>query len=191
MKIFDEINNEQRKPLLDDEKVQVVENKGMGSKKWHTLLRAVGPHLAGQGAKLGFLSKTESFTVKTLTKETLGEMPLLGWRGLHRDSMQNCYTTAYLIEPWCVTWDPCDSKSRLDHIYCWCPCWITLCPFTLTASLLGCLIGCGRDVYNFSKKGLPNRLSDRNGILLALNSKKNQGPERQIMKEEDSHIPNM
>ena len=116
MKIFDKINNEQRKPLLSDEKVQVVENKGMGSKKWHTLLRAVGPHLAGQGGRPGFLSKAESFTVKTLTKETLGEVPLLGWRGLHQDSKQNCYTTTYLIKPWALTLDPCDTaKSQEDH----------------------------------------------------------------------------
>ena len=195
MKICDR-NNEQCKPLLSDEKIQIVEHKGMGSEKWHTLLRAVGPHLAGQGGRPGFLSKAESFTVKTLTKETLGEVPLLGWRGLHQDSKQNCYTTTYLIKPWVLTWDPCDTESRIDpggaRLFCWCPCWITLCPLTLTASLLGCFGGLGRDIYNFSKSGLRQPLTANKGILLGLIPKKtNQGPERQTMKEEDSHIPKM
>ena len=115
MKICDR-NNEQCKPLLSDEKIQIVEHKGMGSEKWHTLLRAVGPHLAGQGGRPGFLSKTESFTVKTLTKETLGKVTLLGWRGLHRDSKQNCYTTTYLIKPWVLTspCDPCDTGRQME-----------------------------------------------------------------------------
>ncbi len=193
MKIFDEINNEQRKPLLYDEKVQVVENKGMGSKKWHTLLRAVGPHLAGQGTSPGFLTKIESFTVKTLTKETLGEASLANWRGLHPDSKQNCYTTTYLIKPWALTCDPChvltnkntknEDGTALWGAF-WCPCWIALFPLNLTASLLGCLGGLGRDIYNFSKSGLTQPLSANKGILLGLAPKKpNQGPERQMMKE--------
>jgi hypothetical protein len=187
MKIFDG-NNEQRKPLLSDEKIQIVEHKRMGSEKWHTLLRAVGPHLAGQDGRPGFLSKTESFTVKTLTKETLGEVPLLGWRGLHQDSKQNCYTTTYLIKPWALTCDPCHVLNPEAHaIWCsfWFPCWITLCPLTLTASLLGCFGGLGRDIYNFSKSGLRQPLTANEGILLGLIPKKtNQGPERQTMKEE-------
>ena len=105
------------------------------------MLRAAGRHLAGQGNRPGFLSPVDSFTVKTLTKETLGEVTLAGWRGLHQDSQQNCYTITYLTKPWMLTCDPCDTENREDPfcawVICWMPCWITICPFTLTFSTGG------------------------------------------------------
>jgi hypothetical protein len=178
--------------LTDQEDQTIVESSGMGSEKWHTLLRAVGPHLAGQGETPGFLSRIESVRVKTLTKETLGDVPLAGWRGLHQDSKQNCYTTSYLKQPWALIFDPCDlicEDTCVAWVFCWLPCWIALCPFTLTASLLGCLAGTGRDVYNFSKKGLMLPLDDSKGIPWEWFSKKpHQAPKIQVMQEENPHI---
>jgi hypothetical protein len=187
MRLFCKTNSEQYEPLLaNKEEDKSTENKRMGSEKWHKLLRAVGPHLAGQGSSPGFLSKAESFTVKTLTKETLGEVSLVNWRGLHPDSKQNCYTTTYLIKPWALTSDPCDAESRQDPFcawcLCWCPCWTALFPLNLTASLLGCLGGLGRDIYNFSKSGLTQPLTANKGILLGLMPKKtNQDSARQVI----------
>ncbi len=191
MRIFDNTLHEQFASLLVDGDDQAFESKGMGSEKWHTMLRMVGRPLAGQGNTPGFLSKTDSFTVKTLTKETLGTISFAGWSGLHQDSQQNCYTITYLKKPWALTCDPCDAESRQDPFaawcFLWCPCWTALCPFTLTASLLGCLVGIGRDVYNFSKNGLMQPLDDSKGIRLGLFSQKpTLGPERQVMDEEDT-----
>ncbi len=179
-----------RTPLLADQNDQInetIESKGMGSEKWHMLLRMVGRHLAGQGTNPGFLDKKESFTVKTLTKETLGEVRLVSWRGLHQDSRQNCYTSKYFMAPWDQIIDPCNMLALRDGegawICCWLPCCIAVCPCTLTVSVLYCLFGVGKDLHNFSKKGL-TQLDDSKGIPMGLFSKKpNKGPERQIMQE--------
>lgn len=186
MKILDEKQNHLLQPLLI--------KKGIGSEKWHLLLRAAGQHLAGQGNTPGFLSRTDSFKIKALTKETLGEVSTQSWRGLHQDSQQNCYTYLYLTKPWITTCDPCDAASRLDPfcawLICWMPCWVSIFPLTLTSSLLGCLIGTGRDIYNFSKNGLAQPLDDGKGIPLGLFSKKlAQGPKIQVMQDENSHNP--
>ncbi len=47
--IFDEKHNQLLQPLLAKKKDPVIENKGMGSERWHLTLRATGRHLAGQG----------------------------------------------------------------------------------------------------------------------------------------------
>jgi hypothetical protein len=187
MKIFDDTHNSLLQPLL---------TKGMGSEKWHLMLRAAGQHLAGQGNIPGFLNRTDSFKIKTLTKETLGEVTAQSWRGLHQDSQQNCYTYLYLTKPWISTCDPCHTASRVEPfcawLLCWMPCWVSLCPLTLTSSLLGGLTGMSRDIYNFSKNGLAQPLDDNNGISLGLFSKKSvQKPERQVMQDEDSPALNL
>lgn len=182
------INNEVLEPLLPREAVQTLETKEWGSEKWYAVLRAVGPHVAGQGNTQGFLTRSESFGIKTLTKETLGEDGIKGWRGLHQESKQNCYTSKYLAAPWVRIADPCNMFDHVDGegawVCCWLPCCIALCPCTLTVSLLGCLIGAGRDGYNFSKKGLVRPLDDNKGIKLGLFPKQPvRGPEIQVMQE--------
>lgn len=193
MKIFNKKPNEVLEPLLIHRIDPVIENKEMGSEKWHKILRAVGPHLAGQGNTIGFLDRTDSFKIKTLTKETLGEVAIQSWRGLHQDSQQNCYTCLYLTKPWELTYDPCDLEDNQGaYSVLWAPCWIGICPLTLTASILSSCIGAFRDVYNFSKSGLIRPLKDKDnkGIPLGLFYKNSvQGSETQVMQDEHIHAP--
>lgn len=193
MKILDEKHSQLLQPLLTNKEDPVIESKGMGSEKWHLMLRAIGRHLAGQGNAPGFLDRTDSLNIKTLTKQTLGEIAPQSWRGLHQDSQQNCYTYLYLTKPWVSTCDPCDTASRVEPVcawlICWMPCWVSICPLTLTASLLGGLIGTGRDVYNFSKNGLAQPLDDSKGIQLGLFSNNPaHRPKRQVMQDEDTTV---
>jgi hypothetical protein len=65
------------KPLLKEEKdviridCRAMDNdRGVGIKKWHTMLRIIGPYL------VDFLPFHERIKIKTLTKETLGDANL-------------------------------------------------------------------------------------------------------------------
>jgi len=188
----------EEKTLLLSKPDQADNGPKMGSERWHALLAAVGPKIAGQkeGEAKGYLSPKDSLKVKTLTKETLGELTFQ--RGLHPDTRKN-YSSIYCELPWSKCYNElisCQDQSSQNanpgnelscficgicYSACTCPC--------LTFLSLCCgLAGSCKDFYNLSKKGFV--IDDSKGIELGLPANfftktltrvVSSSPERQIM----------